>query len=465
MAAETVLFPHNVDAEQAVIGTLLLEPNLIAETADKLKPEHFYIAAHRLIFETMLEQSEDGKSIDFVTLGTDLTNHQAFKGKEVISYLTELANAVPTTATLPRHIERVQEEALRREMFRTGQQLMQQAKEYNKPAVEVLDKAEQHVLSLVQFTGDTEGPESLAEAAGRRWEYLYHTKDDPSVLGVKTGFVDVDNMLGGLQPAEFILLAARPSMGKTALSLQIAKNIAAAGKGAVLYFSLEMSKDMLVDRLICAEAGLDHVKIKNRTLTEKEWDRGSKAMTEISQLNLMIDDEVSTTAAMRSVARKVKRESGLALIVIDYLQLIADKPERAQNSQNDIVTAISRRLKAMAKSLQVPVMALSQLNRATEKRGDHRPMLSDLRDSGSLEQDADQAWFIHRPEYYNPKDSPGIAEIMIAKNRNGPVGVQELSFTKQFARFGNLAATGGTQDAARPKRRQSQSKRHGWRQE
>jgi len=434
--------PHNLEAEQSVIGALLLEPELIYDAAEKLKPSHFYIVAHRIIYETILKQVESGKPVDIVTLGAELSQHDAFKDREVITYLADLAGTVPTTATFGRYVELVLEEAIRRQIFMLGKRLMEKARDRSEQVADILDKAEQHVLSLSMAAAD-DGPQPIGEIAGERWNYLYSTRNNPGVLGISTGFVDLDRMLGGLEPGEYILLAARPSMGKTACSLQIARHVAGLGKGTVLFYSLEMSKEMLADRYVCADAKLSHTKLKRRELTEQEWDKGAQALIQLSQLDLRIDDRANTTSAMRSIARKVKRESGLALIVIDYLQFIGDKPERGHNSQNDIVSAISKRLKGLAKELRVPVIALSQLSRATERRGDHRPMLSDLRDSGSLEQDADQVWFIHRPEYYNPDDKPGIAEIIVAKNRNGPTGVIELSFLKQYALFGNLARTGG----------------------
>lgn len=435
-------YPHNLEAEQAVIGALLLEHDLVHDVADKLKPAHFYIGAHRIIYETILRQVESGKPVDIVTLGTELSQHEAFRDQEVITYLTEIAGTVPTTATLGRHVELVLEEAIRRQMFLLGKRLMEKARDRSEPVSEILNKAEQHVLSLSLATAE-DGPQPIGDIAGERWSHLYSTRNDPDVLGISTGFIDLDKMLGGLEPGEYILLAARPSMGKTACSLQIARHVAGLGKGTVLFFSLEMSKEMIADRYVCADAKLNHTKLKRRELTEQEWDKGAQALIQLSQLDLRIDDRAITTSAMRSIARKIKRESGLALIVIDYLQFIGDKPERGHNSQNDIVSAISKRLKGLAKELRVPVIALSQLSRATERRGDNRPMLSDLRDSGSLEQDADQVWFIYRPEYYNPDDKPGIAEIIVAKNRNGPTGVIELSFLKQYALFGNLARTGG----------------------
>lgn len=434
--------PHNVEAEQAVIGALLLEPELAYDAAEKLKPAHFYVGAHRIIFETILRQLEAGKPADIVTIGSELAQHEAFAGKEVISYLAEIAGTVPTTATFSRYVELVLEEAVRRQMFMLGKRLMEKARDRSEPVTDLLDKTEQVVLSLSLSSTET-GPQPIGEIAEARWQHLYSTRNDPGVLGISTGFVDLDKMLGGLEPSEYILLAARPSMGKTACSLQIARHVAGLGKGSVLFFSLEMSKEMLVDRYVCADAKLSHTKLKRRELTEEEWDKGSQALIRLSQLDLIIDDRTNTTSGIRSIARKIKRSRGLALIVVDYLQFLADKPERGQNSQNDIVSAISKRLKDLAKELQVPLIALSQLNRSTERRGDHRPMLSDLRDSGSLEQDADQVWFIHRPEYYDPDDKPGIAEIIVAKNRNGPTGVIELSFVKKYAMFGNLAKTGG----------------------
>jgi len=460
----SVDMPYDLEAEQSVLGILLAEivdgrTDPVYDVMEQLKPQDFYIPAHRLIFENLISLVESGKPVDFVTLGTALAAHKAFQGERPISYLTDLAGSVATVHTLPMHVQKVREESTRRKMANLGTFLLNKAKEQGTTLAEALDQAERQVMALSQGLATANGPESIAEAAERRWNYLYETRNDPNVLGIQTGFADLDRMLGGVMN-EFILLAARPSMGKTAFSLQVAENASLQGRGAVAYCSLEMSKDQLVDRMVSAGAHIDQVRIRRRELSAEEWDRGSQALTKIAQMNLFIDDEVATTAEIRSFARRIKREHGLAMLVIDYLQLIADKPERGQNSQNDIVSAISRRLKRLPKELGCPVIALSQLSRASEKRGDHRPLLSDLRDSGSLEQDADQVWFIHRPEYYNPKDKPGTAELIVAKNRNGPVGSVELAFVRQFAKFGNLARIGGETRAEKPK-----SKKPRWQQE
>lgn len=471
----TERIPHDMDAEQSVIGILISEiaegkTELVYDTADQLRPEDFYVPAHKVIFENLIELVESGQPADFVTLATRVGEDKAFAGERPIAYLTDLSRSVASVRTLPQHIQRVRDESARRRMISLGNFLVRKATEQGVPLTEVLDQAERKVMTLSQgLITEKKSLESIADSAQERWDYLYKTKDDPNVLGVETGFVDLDRMLGGVMP-EYILLAARPSMGKTAFSLQVAENVARFGRGAVGYCSLEMATASLVDRSISAQSHIDQVRIRRRELSEEEWERGAQAVTHIAEMQLFIDDAVTTTNEIRSFARRLKREYGLAMIVIDYLQLIADKPERGQNSQNDIVSAISRRLKQMTKELGCPFVVLSQLNRSTEKRGDHRPMLSDLRDSGSLEQDADQVWFIHRPDYYNPKDKPGTAEIVIAKNRNGPVGTVELAFVRQYAKFGNLAQPegGGSrgQQQQRPQQyRKQQSKRRRWEQE
>lgn len=471
----TERIPHDMDAEQSVIGILISEiaegkTELVYDTADQLQPEDFYVPAHKVIFENLIELVESGQPADFVTLATRVGEDKAFSGERPIAYLTDLSRSVASVRTLPQHIQRVRDESARRRMISLGNYLIRKATEQGVPLAEVLDQAERKVMTLSQgLVTEKKSLESIADSAQERWDYLYKTKDDPNVLGVETGFVDLDRMLGGVMP-EYILLAARPSMGKTAFSLQVAENVARLGRGAVGYCSLEMATASLVDRSISAQSHIDQVRIRRRELSEEEWERGAQAVTHIAELQLYIDDAVTTTNEIRSFARRLKREYGLAMIVIDYLQLIADKPERGQNSQNDIVSAISRRLKQLTKELGCPFVVLSQLNRSTEKRGDHRPMLSDLRDSGSLEQDADQVWFIHRPDYYNPRDKPGTAELIIAKNRNGPVGTVELAFVRQYAKFGNLAQPeeGGSrgQQQQRPQQyRKQQSKRRRWEQE
>lgn len=430
--------PQNLDAEQSVIGAMLIDKEAVLKTIEVLRPEDFYRDAHRNIYQAIIDLSEKGEAIDLITVTEELRQSNLLEAVGGVAYVASLANQVPTAANIEHYGHIVEEKALLRNLINVTSRITNMGYEGSEDVDVLLDKAEQLIFELSQRKAHTSfiPIKRILMDTFEKIEFLYNNKGN--ITGVPSGFKDLDRLTSGFQPSDLVILAARPSMGKTAFCLNIAQNASVRNKIPVAVFSLEMSKEQLVQRMLCGEAMVDQQKVRTGQLAEGDWAKLTEAVGPLSQSNIFIDDTPGITVVeLRAKARRLKSERNIGLIVIDYLQLMQGG-KRIENRQQEI-SEISRSLKAIARELQVPVIALSQLSRAVEQRQDKRPMMSDLRESGSLEQDADMVMFIYRDEYYNPEsEKKGIAEIIIAKQRNGPVGSTELGFLKEFTKFVNL---------------------------
>ena len=434
--------PQNIEAEQSVLGAMLLEKDAIVKVEEILLPQDFYREAHKIIYKTILQLAEKNEAADLVTVTESLRREGKLEDIGGITYITYLANAVPTAANVIYHARIIEEKSLLRKLVTAATEIAGMGYEANDEISNILDTAEKKVMSIGQRRmGQDFAPikEVVHDAFGRI-EKLYETRG--GITGLATGFKDFDRLTAGLQPSDLILLAARPSMGKTALALNMAQHIAIREKKAVAVFSLEMSKEQLVQRMLCAEAPIDSQRLRIGELEDNDWRKLVGAADRLSQSNIFIDDTPGITVMeMRAKARRLKREYDIQLLVIDYLQLMqgSTSSSRNENRQQEI-SEISRSLKALARELDIPVVALSQLSRGVEARQIKRPMLSDLRESGSLEQDADIVAFLYREDYYNPEtEKKNITEFIVAKHRNGPVDTVQLFFHKNFTRFQDLA--------------------------
>lgn len=430
--------PQNIDAERSTIGSMLLEKEAIERGAELLKPEDFYREAHRVIFEVITYLANKGEPIDIITVSEELTRRNMLDKIGGIAYLTALANSVPTAANVEYYAKIVGEKSLLRSIISVATHIVSMGYEGTEEVDAILDEAEKQIFQITQKR-TTKGFISLKNILIETFEQiekLYESKG--GVTGLPTGFVDFDRLTAGLQPSDLIILAARPSMGKTTLAMNIARYASVELKIPVVVFSLEMSKEQLALKLLCSEAGVDNQRIRTGTLLDHDWPRLSHALGKLSESVMFIDDTPGISALdIRAKARRIKAEHGLGLIVIDYLQLMQNR-NRSENRQQE-VSEISRALKSLARELEAPVIALSQLSRAVEQRTDKKPNLSDLRESGSLEQDADLVAFLYREDYYNPEtDKKNITELIIAKQRNGPVGTVDMLFQKEFSKFVGL---------------------------
>ncbi len=432
--------PQDVEMERALLGALLLNQNAMYEVADLVSIDSFYAGKHRTVFDAMLGLYAKGEPIDVVTLSGKLKERKQLSEIGGSAFLSELTSAAASPGSARHYAQSVQTKYVLRSLIDAAAKIGELGFEEDREIEEVLDEAQAAIFSVSQapmLRNFTSIKEELAEA----WERLEHLQKHESALrGIPTGFAQLDNLLAGLQKSDLILLAARPSMGKTALALDIARQTATKYGTSVGIFSLEMSSQQLVDRMLAAQAGVNAWRLRTGKIkTEDEFERLQQGMGVLSEAPIYIDDKPSSTVlGMRSIARRLKMEKKLGLIIIDYLQLITPTHARGGDSMVQQVTEISRALKAMARELDVPVLALSQLSRAIETRRG-RPRLSDLRDSGSLEQDADVVMFIHREDKMNDtSDRPGIAEILVEKHRNGPTGKVELHFDEEKTTFRSI---------------------------
>lgn len=432
--------PHNIDAERALLGAIILKPDLMHDVSVTVYPESFYADKHRQIYKAILEIFTKGDPIDLLSVTTRLKSNNQLDRVGGASYVTELSETVPAAGNGHYYSELVQSRAVLRGLINAGDDIAELGYSDPENIDETLDQAEKKVYGvtngIVLQKFKTIG-NSLTEA-WERFEHLSANQD--ARRGVPSGFDGLDNILAGFQKSDLIIIAARPSMGKTTFALDIARNAALKYKASVGIFSLEMSDQQLVDRLLAAEAGVDSWKLRTGKLSnDQEFQAVQDAMAKLSDAPIHIDDQPGNNILkMRSSARRLKNEHGLDLLIVDYLQLMSPTSTKASDSMVQQVTEISRSLKILARELDVPVIALSQLSRAVEQRGG-KPRLSDLRDSGSIEQDADVVMFIHREDKINKEsDRPNIAEIMIEKHRNGPVGSTELYFDGKHVRFLNL---------------------------
>ncbi len=431
--------PWSNDAEQAVLGAMLLDQDAALRGAQLITDDMFYREAHRRLFRAMVALTERRSVIDHITLRDELTRRGELDSVGGYDYLAELADVVPTAANLEYHGRIVREKAILRRLIETATGIITEAYDGHSTASDLLDQAESRIFQVSQQRRD-EGFTRLKEMLWPTMERIETLqKSGKSITGVPSGFTDLDNLTSGFQSGELTIVAARPSMGKTALVLNIATHSAVEGFGTAV-FSLEMSKESLVQRMLTAEARVDSQLVRRGLLRDFDYTKLARAAGVLQSCPMWIDDTPALTLLeMRSKARRLKADSDIGLIIVDYLQLMRS-PEYADNRVQEI-SDISRSLKGLAKELQVPVIALSQLSRASEQRGGERkPILSDLRDSGAIEQDADLVIFIHRPEYYDREDESkrGVAEIMLAKHRNGPTGDIHLRFNREYTRFDNL---------------------------
>ena len=430
--------PHNLEAEQSVLGALMLDPEIGSSVFEVLQPEDFYRDNHRQIFLVIRELFEKGEPIDLVSVAEGLRQNGRLEQIGGIATISQIARAVPSAVNCEYYAKIVAEKSLLRQLIRSAGQIAEKGYEPGEVALSLLEEAEKMIMDLSQrqVKDGFESIRNILLNTFEKIESLYANKG--SLTGVPTYFTELDRMTSGWQPSDLIIIAARPSMGKTAFVLNMAQNAAVRAKVPVALFSLEMSKEQLVQRMLCSEAMVDQQRVRTGDLLDTDWPKLTRAVGPLSEAAIFIDDTVGISLAeLRSKARRLKMEHGLGLIVIDYLQLMS-LGRRAESRQQE-VAQISRGLKGIARELNVPVIALSQLNRGVEQRQDKRPIMSDLLESGAIEADADVISFIYRDEYYNPEsDKKGIAEIIIAKHRNGPVGSVELGYLKEFTKFVNL---------------------------
>lgn len=433
--------PHNMEAEQSVLGCMLLDKESVATATDFLDSDDFYADAHKEIFDSMVEIYDRGEPVDLVTVTEQLRQRGTLEAVGGVVYLSDLSMTVPSTANIKYYVDIVEEKAILRRLIAACNDIIKQSYEAREEIDLIIDHAEKSIFEITQrnTVSDFEPIKTVLLDTYAKIEEM--SKNKGKIIGVPTGFHDFDQKTSGLQPSDFVLIAARPSMGKTSFVLNVAQYAAIRANVPVAIFSLEMSKEQLVQRMLSAEANVELQKIRTGDLSEEEWIKLVEAAGPLSQAPIYIDDTPGISVMeMRSKARRLKLEKGLGMIVIDYLQLMSGRG-RAENRQQEI-SEISRSLKALARELSVPVVTLSQLSRAPEARTDHRPMLSDLRESGAIEQDADLVAFLYRDEYYNPDtEKKNIAEVIIAKQRNGPTGTVELVWLGQYTKFANYAKT------------------------
>jgi replicative DNA helicase len=431
--------PQSIEAEQAVLGAIFLDPSALTLASEILIPEDFYRASHQKIFHAMLRVADKGEPVDLVTVTAELADTQQLEEVGGVSYLSELADAVPTAANVEYYARIVEEKSVLRRLIRTATSIAQDGYTREDEVDVLLDEAEKKIMEISQrkHSGAFKNIKDILVQTYDNIEMLHNRKGE--VTGIPTGFTELDRMTSGFQRSDFIIVAARPSVGKTAFALNIAQNVATKTNENVAIFSLEMSAQQLVMRMLCAEGNINAQNLRTGRLTPEDWGKLTMAMGSLSNAGIYIDDTPSIRVSdIRAKCRRLKQESGLGMVVIDYLQLIQGSGRNRENRQQE-VSEISRSLKALARELEVPVIALSQLSRSVEQRQDKRPMMSDIRESGSIEQDADIVAFLYRDDYYN-KDSENknIIEIIIAKQRNGPVGTVQLAFIKEYNKFVNL---------------------------
>ncbi|HKM03264.1 MAG TPA: replicative DNA helicase [Lachnospiraceae bacterium] len=432
------VLPHSIEAEQSVIGSMIMDKEAIVVASEIITGNDFYGKQYGILFEAMVELHDEGKPVDLVTLQDRLKEKDVPAEVSSLEFVRDLINAVPTSANIKHYSNIVSEKALLRRLIKLNEEIANSCYVGKEPLESILEDTEKRVFDLVQKrnTGDFVPIRQVVLNAMDKIELASRNKG--AVTGISTGFLDLDYKTSGMQPSDLVLIAARPSMGKTAFVLNIAQHVAFKGKETVAIFSLEMSKEQLVNRLFSLESKVDSQHIRTGNLNDSEWEKLIESAGVIGKSNLIIDDTPGISISeLRSKCRKYKLEHNLSMIIIDYLQLMSGSGKGDSRQQE--ISDISRSLKSLARELSVPVIALSQLSRAVEQRPDHRPMLSDLRESGAIEQDADVVMFIYRDDYYN-KDTEmkGIAEIIIAKQRNGPIGTINLVWLPDYTKFANM---------------------------
>jgi replicative DNA helicase len=429
--------PSNVEAERSILGAILLDNAVCNQAIELLRRDDFFLDSHRRIFDKMVVLSERLMPIDLITLSDELRRAGEFEQIGGATYIASLIDGVPRTDTIEPYAKLVKQKSMLRKLISASQQIVSLAFEEEDDADVIIDKAERMIFEIAEDRV-RQGFQYIGDVAHRRLEQIEQMAGRPEMItGVPTGFTDFDRMTSGLQRQELIVIAARPSMGKTALALNMAQ-YAAKNANVVGIFSLEMSAEQLVSRLLCSEARVDAHRLRTGYLNREEWARLADALRRLCETKVFIDDSAAVSVMeMRAKCRRLKAEHGLDMLIVDYLQLMAGRG-RIESRQQE-VSQISRDLKGLAKELDIPVVALSQLSRAPEQRSEHKPQLSDLRESGAIEQDSDVVCFIYREELYNPTDeNQGTAELIIGKQRNGPTGMVQLAFLKEFTRFENM---------------------------
>ena len=433
------VMPHNLEAEKSVIGSMFMDREAALTVSEMLTADDFYQRQYGIIFESMVELYNENKPIDLVTLQDKLNEKDLPPEYSSVEFIRELVIAVPTSANVKHYAQIVKEKAVLRKLIKITESIANECYLSKDSLETILEQTEKQIFNIVQSRGASDYVDIKDVVLQSLESIEVVAKNKGSVTGVSTGFIDLDYKTSGMQPSDFILIAARPSMGKTAFVLNLAEHMAVKQKVTTAIFSLEMSKDQLVKRMLAMNSRVDSQLIRTGNLKDDDWVKLIEGAREIGESKLILDDTPSISIAeLRSKCRKYKLEHNLGIIMIDYLQLMSGGGKKSESRQQEI-SDISRSLKALARELNVPVIALSQLSRAVEQRPDKRPMLSDLRESGAIEQDADVVMFVYRDDYYN-KDSEdkGVAEIIIGKQRNGPTGTVKLKWQAELTRFANL---------------------------
>jgi replicative DNA helicase len=455
MATDTVLerpLPHNLEAERSILGAILLDNHALNAAIEKLRSDDFFLPQHRQIFDRMIQLGEKQQAIDTVTLMEDLTRSGNLESAGGISYLSQLADGLPRVTNVEHYARIVKEKAVLRSLIFSASAIQEQALAAGDDADTILDRAESAIFQIAEdrVRAGLIGVKELVRENYERLERIF--SEGRRITGLGTGYTDLDNQTAGLQPSELVILAARPSMGKTALALNIAENVALRKREPVAIFSLEMSKESLLLRMLASEARVDAHKFRTGHMNRDDWGKITGALSNLGEAPLWIDDSASSTVLeMGAKARRLKRDRGLSLMIVDYLQLVVPTHTGRGTNRQEEVSSISRSLKGLAKELKLPIVVLSQLTRAPE-REDRKPQLADLRESGAIEQDADVVMFINRPNFYKtdlPEEDRAKAELIIAKQRNGPTGTLNFVFLARHTRFEEAAPdawnTGGNE--------------------
>ena len=431
--------PHDIEAEQAIIGSILTDKDAVIAAVEVLQEQDFYREDNKIIYSAILNLYNRAEPIDIITLKSELKSMGKFEAVGGLEYIVQLPDKVPTTSNVEQYIKIVEEKSMLRALIKTADELITLGYDPTQEVEQVIDTAEKKIFQVMQKKNQ-KGYSSIKDIlvdTFTQLEQLYNQKE--SITGVPTGFVDLDYRTSGLHNSDLILVAARPAMGKSAFALNIATNAAVRAKVPVAIFSLEMSKEQMTNRILCSEAMVDSAKVRTGKIDDDEWAKLAATSGELSEAGIYIDDTPGISIMeIRAKCRKMKLEKNIGLVVIDYLQLVQGSNKKGGSREQEIAE-ISRSLKILAKEIDVPVIALSQLSRAPEQRIDHRPMLSDLRESGSIEQDADIVMFLYRDDYYNEDtEKKNIAEVIIAKHRSGATGTVELLWLANYTKFANI---------------------------
>lgn len=444
MMDETLMkrvLPHSVEAEQSVIGSMLMDRDAIVAAAEIVTSSDFYQQQYGIMFEAMVELFNEGKPVDLITLQDRLKEKDVPPEVSSLEFVRDIITTVPTSANVKSYAGIVREKAVLRRLIKLNEEIANTCYAGKEPLEQILAHTEKSLFDLLESRNSREFVPIRQVALNVLEKIEVASRTQGTVTGIPTGFIDLDYKTSGMQPSDFVLIAARPSMGKTAFVLNMVDHVAVRKGLPCMIFSLEMSKEQLVNRMLSMESNVDSQKLRTGNLSDSDWDAIVEGIGVIGNSRLIIDDTpgISITE-LRSKCRKMKLEYGLSMIIIDYLQLMSGSGGRNNESRQQEISEISRSLKALAREMNAPVVALSQLSRACETRTDHRPMLSDLRESGAIEQDADVVMFLYRDDYYNKDtDTPNIAEVIIAKQRNGPIGTVNLLWQPEFTKFVNLA--------------------------